>query len=384
MSVRATYWRAASLLTLSVAFVVVRPYGVGAAAGPLALTPSPEPPTPAPPTATTAPAATHTPAPTATSIPSTPTAPPPTATTAPVAPSPTPTSVPPSPTPTRRRAPRPTNTPPPTAVPETPTAGPWLVFADPAITQAANITEAQVGDVVDFTLTVSNEGALEATDVVVMDVLPGFIKLVNAGATRGQSVTENNTVTVKIGTVVPGEVITIRVTGRMIAAASAPNNRNTATLSTSSPTDNPANNSDSVSITVRNPSARPSPTPSARQPGAQPSPTASVRKPNAKPSPTTSAAVVPTRGAGAGAIAPRRPEPARPAPPATAPARRPTAGARPVTGGAGDAQTGGGPIMLLPPTGARELDLPPRLLPALLAGLGALAAGFLIRRRLMQ
>jgi LPXTG-motif cell wall-anchored protein len=64
-------------------------------------------------------------------------------------------------------------------------------------------------------------------------------------------------VRVTIGDLAPGETVTITITARVVATAKPPNNSNIATVSSGSPTDDPGNNSSSVSlITEAAPPAR--------------------------------------------------------------------------------------------------------------------------------
>src|SRR5262245_13091617 len=104
-----------------------------------------------------------------------------------------------------------TPTPPSGAVTPPPTKVPPSGTADPAITKAVNVPEAHIGDEVIFTLTVTNRGTVNAADVVVTDPVPDFLDVIEATTTRGNVSSEGRTVRVVIGTVAPGEVITITI-----------------------------------------------------------------------------------------------------------------------------------------------------------------------------
>jgi len=133
-----------------------------------------------------------------------------------------------------------------------------VLIADPAITKSVNKSQVQVGDSIDFTLTVTNLGNTTASDVVVDDTLPGFLALEGASASRGEVSTSGSSVHVVIGDLAPGEVVTITISARVTADAVPPANVNTATVVSSSPTDNPNNNSSSVELfTVAAPTAVP-------------------------------------------------------------------------------------------------------------------------------
>jgi hypothetical protein len=95
---------------------------------------------------------------------------------------------------------------------------------------------------------VSNQGGAPAADVVVEDTLPTFLALVDASASRGEVTTADRTVRVTVGTLAPGETVEVRVNARLTAAAVAPNNRNLAVVSSSSPDANTGNNQASVAL----------------------------------------------------------------------------------------------------------------------------------------
>ena len=108
----------------------------------------------------------------------TPTVEPPTRTPTP-GPTSTPTA-PPRPTVPPTDTPGPINTPQPR-----PTREPETERADPAVTKAASPSEARIGDIVDFTITVTNHGGETADDVVVTDELPDFLDVIEANASKG-------------------------------------------------------------------------------------------------------------------------------------------------------------------------------------------------------
>jgi len=147
--------------------------------------------------------------------------------------------------------PTPTETPSPTSTPVV-----QIQIADPSITKVANVATAQVGDTVTFSIIVTNQGNATASDVVVEDSLPGFLSLNGVNATRGVVNVSGATIRVTIGDLAPGEVVTITVTAQITASAEPPNNTNVATVSTSSSTDNPANNSGSVGLIISQPPKR--------------------------------------------------------------------------------------------------------------------------------
>jgi uncharacterized repeat protein (TIGR01451 family) len=208
---------------------------------PMALTPTAEPPTPIPtdiPTSTPSPTAapTNTPVPTATTAPTN---------------TPVPTAAPTNtPVPTATTAPLPPRD-------ELPT--PIVEQSDPALTKQVNPAQAKVGDSVEYTLLVSNQGSTPATDVVVEDPLPTFLEVVGAAASRGSVTINGATVRVVIGQLPAGENIRITIFARITQAAAPPQNQNRATLTTSSRTDVVSNNTATAAITINETAAPPPP-----------------------------------------------------------------------------------------------------------------------------
>ncbi|MCX7671357.1 MAG: DUF11 domain-containing protein, partial [Anaerolineae bacterium] len=159
-----------AILALSLALLILAalmPTGdqPGNAAAPVGLTPSPEPPTPVPPT--------------------------------PVPPTPVPpTPVPPTPIPPTPVPPTPVS---PTPRPPEPTAVltraplPELI-----ITKAARRFVESSGEIVEFTIVVTNVGTAPATDVQVVDTLPTFLDLISVHTTKGTVAIEGRTVRVRI------------------------------------------------------------------------------------------------------------------------------------------------------------------------------------------
>ncbi|NNJ12283.1 DUF11 domain-containing protein [Chloroflexales bacterium ZM16-3] len=152
----------------------------------------------------------------------------------------------------RKSTPVPTSTPTETPTP-TETLTPVPQFADPAITKSANISNAQVGDTVEFTLTATNRGNIPASNVVIEDTLPSFLALEGVSATRGDVSVNGATIRVTIGDLAPGEVVTVTITARVVSSAAPPNNSNIATIASSDATDDPSNNSSAVSLNVDQP-----------------------------------------------------------------------------------------------------------------------------------
>lgn len=154
-------------------------------------------------------------------------------------------------TPTEQSSPTPTNTPttPPSDTP-TPTRKPETGFADPAVTKSVNVSEARVGDEIVFTISVFNRGNLNADDVVVTDAIPDYLDVIEATTTRGNISSVGRTVIVDIGRLDAGETVTIRIRVRVNERAQPPQGRNGVTVVTSSPSDDPSNNSSETTFGI--------------------------------------------------------------------------------------------------------------------------------------
>lgn len=189
--------------------------------------------------------------------------------------------------PTRTPSPRPTATATPGTQPTNtpkPTSKPSKKVADPSIAKSASPGQARIGDGVTFTITVTNEGNETAKDVTVSDSLADYLDLLGVSASRGDVATNGKTVTVTIGDLAPGEVVTITISTRVNERAQPPTGRNGATVTTSSPGDDPSNNSAEATFTIV---VEPTPPP--------------TLAPTAVPTPVTPAAL-PRTGDGDGAL----------------------------------------------------------------------------------
>jgi LPXTG-site transpeptidase (sortase) family protein len=144
-------------------------------------------------------------------------------------------------------------------------AGAALV-ADPALSKSGSPTQATVGETVTFTLTITNKGNAPAPNVVVTDALLSIFD-VTAVNVDGAPVGTLVDVTPLIGTgpapytvvvtlggdLAVTDVVTIQIVTKVNSLGNPPIN-NSATLTTSASADILSNDSDSVSINVRNPS----------------------------------------------------------------------------------------------------------------------------------
>jgi uncharacterized repeat protein (TIGR01451 family) len=192
---------------------------------------------------------------TRTAVPPSPTrtAVPPSPTSTAVAPSPTRTAVPPSPT--RTGVP-----PSPTSTDVPPPSDSGSRSADPAITKAVDPSEAGIGDVVIFTITVTNRGPGTANDVVVTDPLPDALDAIEGTSTRGAVSSQGRTVIVAVGQVAQGEVVIIRIRARINERMRPPGISNTVSLTTSSQGNNIINDSGAATLGIAGMSATAMPT----------------------------------------------------------------------------------------------------------------------------
>jgi len=222
------------------------------------------------PSDTPSPTASDTPSPTASDTPS-PTASETQSPTASDTPSPTASDTPsptasetPSPTPSETASPTLTDTPTATSTStatatatETPTQTPTSTptgaaqVVDPAVTKSGDPSTAAIGDTIVFTLVITNNGNVVATNVRVVDPIPSFLTVTNVvsspAATADNSV--GNTVDLLYATVTPTDVYTVTITTVVNSSATPPGGPNTATL-TADADDDPTNNTDSTTIAI--------------------------------------------------------------------------------------------------------------------------------------
>ncbi|MBN1680128.1 MAG: DUF11 domain-containing protein [Anaerolineae bacterium] len=90
-----------------------------------------------------------------------------------------------------------------------------LVVVDPAITKSGTPQTAAPGDQVTFTITATNNSTIPIDNVTINDPLNAFFLFVNASDNKGfappQYLAATHTVRFSLGTMMPGEVVTMRV-----------------------------------------------------------------------------------------------------------------------------------------------------------------------------
>jgi len=77
-----------------------------------------------------------------------------------------------------------------------------------------NSAQAPVGTQVIFTIVVTNNGTADAANVMVSDPVPSQFQVLSAGTTKGTVQINGQVVAVNIGTLAPGEVVTITIVTR--------------------------------------------------------------------------------------------------------------------------------------------------------------------------
>jgi uncharacterized repeat protein (TIGR01451 family) len=107
----------------------------------------------------------------------------------------------------------------PTAVP-TQIGG--IVVVDPVIVKLVDPALALPGELVVYTLTVTNPSNAPATAVVVSDTVPSVLQIIGATTTQGTFTISGQVVIFNIGTVNPGQTVTLTVTARLRDDAPAP------------------------------------------------------------------------------------------------------------------------------------------------------------------
>ncbi len=126
----------------------------------------------------------------------------------------------------------PSPTPSNTGTPPTVTPPPVINIVDPQISKSADPALLIPGEIVTFTLTVTNKGSVAAQGVTVVDPIPAPLIVQSATTTQGTYGINANTVTFNIGTVNPGAVITLMVRAKVSTNAPIPSEViNVATLS---------------------------------------------------------------------------------------------------------------------------------------------------------
>lgn len=126
-------------------------------------------------------------------------------------------------------------------------------IADPAVTKYGSPSSATAGSPVVYTITVGNNGNVNATNVVLTDTKPGFLDILSITISPNPGLTpviSGNTFTINFGTVRPIDVYIVTIVTRVNAQGQPPGGSNQVSLTTSSPTDRAFNNAASASLQI--------------------------------------------------------------------------------------------------------------------------------------
>ena len=142
----------------------------------------------------------------------------------------------------------------PTAVPVVPTEGPQVV-TNVRMRKAASAASVEAGGTFQYILEIANTSAAAATDVVVEDAVPQPLAVINLQSGKGDIIVRDGIVHAYPRDLAPGERVEYVITVQVPENAVAGFIENTALVTTSTPGDDPGDNSSSVRVTITRPSA---------------------------------------------------------------------------------------------------------------------------------
>lgn len=122
-----------------------------------------------------------------------------------------------------------------------------MEFADLEVSKSVDNGEVPEGDAVTFTITVTNLGPNEASNVTLTDTLPPGLGFISAAPSQGTCVEGGGVLTCDLGTISSGGSVNITV---LVSADQEGNFTNTATVSYPDVDTNPDNNTASVSFVI--------------------------------------------------------------------------------------------------------------------------------------
>ncbi len=97
-----------------------------------------------------------------------------------------------------------------------------LVVVDPVIVKLVDPALALPGEIVTYTLTVTNPSNAPASGVIVSDTVPSVLEIIGATTTQGTFTVSGQVVIFDVGTVNPGQTVILTVSARLRADAPAP------------------------------------------------------------------------------------------------------------------------------------------------------------------
>ena len=124
-------------------------------------------------------------------------------------------------------------------------------IVDPAVTKSGDPSTASIGETIVFTIVITNNGSIDATNVRIVDVVPAFLTITNVSASPPATTdtSTGNTVDLTFATVASTDVYTVTITTIVNSSASPPGGSNIVDL-TADDDDDPSNNSDLAPITI--------------------------------------------------------------------------------------------------------------------------------------
>jgi uncharacterized repeat protein (TIGR01451 family) len=120
-----------------------------------------------------------------------------------------------------------------------------VIYSNLSVTKTDSPDPVTIGNKLRYTVTATNNGPLDATDVVVTDTLPPEVTFMSASSTCAEKA---GTVTCALGTLATGQTATITIDSRPTVAGII---SNTAVVRASEPDPNPDNNRATETTTVR-------------------------------------------------------------------------------------------------------------------------------------
>jgi uncharacterized repeat protein (TIGR01451 family) len=110
----------------------------------------------------------------------------------------------------------------PTTAPVVVASNPTIAVADPFITKTANPPFALPGELVIFTFTINNPGAVPANDIIAIDPMPTEVEILSATAPSGNVTVSGQQVSYQKDILQPGESVTVTIETRIRASVSVP------------------------------------------------------------------------------------------------------------------------------------------------------------------
>lgn len=120
--------------------------------------------------------------------------------------------------------------------------------ADLAIIKTAQPAPVQAGQPVTYTLTITNNGPSAAQSVTVTDPVPAPLKYTSATTSQGSCSEADGTVTCAVGTVAPGDKVTVKVVANV--PSGTPPNELANTAKVASPTPDPVADNNTATYTL--------------------------------------------------------------------------------------------------------------------------------------